>query len=244
MQQQYPQKTGIDQLLKEAFSYWSRTLVYQVLFSVIYISVLFLVFFYASSRFGILEQYLALGDKLKEGFEVYQSAIKEMTETTGFMTFYWIMIGAFVFLFPLNMGFYKIYRKMDSGEKPSMEDLFAGYLGTNFFIYTSFYLFWLLIYLYTLPTVILGLVWVLITLFAAPLMFFMDKKIFESISLTWKALKLYPLEILICCFVAFMFKYIGIVTIIGALFTLPFWNSIIYVLYKRMFSEVELNEAK
>lgn len=244
MQQNYPQKTGIDFILKDAFSYWSKTLLYQVLYSLLYISVLILVFYYASAKYGILEQYLALGDKLKDGFDVYQAAIAEMTKSPGFMTFYWIMIGALVFLYPLNLGFYKMFRKIDTGEKPLMEDLFAGYLGTNFFIYTSFYLFWFLIYLYAMPTVILGVVWVFITLFAAPLMFFMDKKIFESISLTWKALKLYPLEILVCSIVAIMFKYVGVLTIIGAIFTLPFWNPMIYALYKKVFNEVELNPEK
>ena len=130
-----------------------------------------------------------------------------------------------------------MYRKLDTQERPKVSDLFLGYAGKNFFIFASFYLFWLLIYIYTVPTIILAVVWVLITLFSAPLMFFLDKKMLETVSLNYKALKRFPMEILLCCVVAVLFKYGGIFTIVGALFTYPFWNAIIYSLYSSLFNE-------
>jgi hypothetical protein len=87
-------------------------------------------------------------------------------------------------------------------------------------------------------TIILPFVWVMITLFVAPLMFFQNKTIFEGIALNWKALKLYFIEILVCVIVAFLFKYIGFTLfLVGGLLTLPFWNAMIHSLYKTIFDE-------
>lgn len=127
---------------------------------------------------------------------------------------------------------------MDIGEKPELSDLFAGYNGLNFFRYISYYIFWYFIYRFTFPTIILAVVWVCITMFVAPMMFFMNKTIFESLSLSFKALKVYFLEIIVCAMVAVIFKYIGFALfLVGGLFTFPFWNAIIYSLYKTIFSE-------
>ncbi|MHA6696739.1 hypothetical protein [Chryseobacterium sp. A301] len=238
MPQLYPQKPGIESILKQAFSYWSRTLLYQVLFSLITFSVYIVVGYYFAVKYGIMDHYLSLSARLSESMESYQQGVQEMTLLPNFMTFYWIMIATAVFLYPLNLGFFKMYRKMDLGEKPALQDLFAGYQGINFFIFTSYFLFWILIYLYTIPTVILGFAWVLLTLFTAPLMFFMSRKLFETIPLNFKGLKRYPLEIFVCCIVALLFKYIGLFTIVGAVFTYPFWNAMIYALYRRVFNEV------
>ncbi len=239
MPQLYPQKPGIESILKQAFSYWSRTLLYQVLFSLITFSIYFVVGYYFAAKYGILSHYLSLSARLSESIESYQKGVQEMILLPDFMTFYWIMIATAVFLYPLNLGFFKIYRKLDQGEKPIIQDFFAGYQGINFFIFTSYFLFWILIYLYTVPTIILGFVWVLLTLFTAPLMFFKSRKLFQTIPLNFKALKKYPIEILVGCFVALLFKYFGVITLVGAIFTFPFWNAMIYALYRRIFNEVQ-----
>lgn len=237
MQSNYPHKSSIGEILKRAYFYWLSTILYQVLFSILSLSILVTSFIVFGEKYGILNHYMGLSEKLKEGFDAYEMGIKEMILSPGFMTFYWIMIATFVFIFPLNLGLYKMYRGIDLGIKPRLQDLFAGYEGVNFFIYTGFYLFWLLIYLYTVPTGIFAIVWVLLTLFTAPLMFFMDKRIFQTIPLNFKALKHYPLEIISACIVAFLFKYLGIFTVIGAIFTYPFWTAMIYSLYQRIFTE-------
>ena len=38
-------------------------------------------------------------------------------------------------IFPLNIGFFKIYRKLDLGETPEMNDLFVGFRGHYFFLF-------------------------------------------------------------------------------------------------------------
>lgn len=239
MQNNYPQKAGIDYILKEAFSYWNRTLVFQILFSLVYFSVLFLVLFYFATKFGIFQQYLELSEKLKQGMDAYRQGVAEIAQNPNFMKFQWIVLGTLSFLFPLNLGLFKIFRKLDLAEKPEMEDLFAGYSGYNFFIYFGYFMFWFTIYTYLAPTIFLGILWILITLFTAPLMFFMDKRIIETFGLNYNALKLFPLEIIIGSFIAIAFKYFGIFTLFGAIFTFPFWNAMIYALYRKIFSEVD-----
>ena len=237
--QNYPQKKGIDFILKLAFSYWSRTLLYQVVFSVLFISVMVLVATYFMNEYGVLEQYAAVYQKFIQNQDVaeYQQNLTALGAKPEFQQLFWILFGTNVFLYPLNLGLFKMFRKLDLNEKPEITDLFAGYTGINFFIYISFYLFWFIIYMYSAPTIILGIIWIFITLFSAPLMFFMDKRIFETISLSVKGLRLYFIEIVVCILVAVLFKYIGIFTLVGALFTFPFVNAMIYALYQVVFAE-------
>lgn len=95
-----------------------------------------------------------------------------------------------------------------------------------------------MVYRLTIPTLFLAVLWVMITVFVAPLMFFSNKRIFEAISLNIQALRKYFLEILVCVIVAVFFRYIGFTLFfVGGLFTFPFWNAMIYSLYKTIFSE-------
>lgn len=241
MQSPYPQKAGIPFLINQAFSYWFKTLLFQILFSLIYFSIFLTVGYYFAAQYGILDSYLSLSEKLTQSLEVYQAGVREMMELPGFMTFYWIMIACAVFLFPLNFGLYYAYRKIDLGQKIVISDLFVGYQGIRFFAYISFYLFWLLIYQYAVATIFLGVVWVLITLFSAPLMFFVQKRFMETIPINFKALQRFPIEIIVCSFFALLFKYSGVITIIGAIVTYPFWTAMIYVLYRKIFNEIKEN---
>lgn len=242
MQENYPQKPGIDFILKQAFFYWNKTLLYQALFSVVYASVFLTVFFYFSGKYGIIEQFYAAALEYMKagpaGIEEYKMQIAKIAESEGFQNFFLGLIGVKIFLYPLNIGFFQLYRKIDLKEQIGLADLFAGYNGLNFFRYVSYFMFWYFLYLFIAQTMILPVIWVLCTLFVAPLMFFLNKTIFEGISLNFKALKMYFLEILVCTIVAFLFKYIGFgIFLIGGLFTFPFWNAMIYSLYKTIFNE-------
>ncbi|MBB4807296.1 hypothetical protein HNP38_002600 [Chryseobacterium defluvii] len=238
MQNNYPQKQGIDLILKRAFFYWNKSLFFQLAFSIIYFGILLTVFFFFASKYGILEQYRELSGYLKDGVEVYTREAAKMAATEEYQKFSLAMVGCTIFLYPLNLGLYQIFRKIDLSEKPELGDLFVGYNGFNFFKYIGYYIFWFFIFMYAFQTIILAVVWVFITLFVAPLMFFMDKRIFEAISLNFKALKIYFIEILVCVIVAVFFKYIGFALFfIGGLFTFPFWNAMIYSLYKTVYSE-------
>ena len=239
MQQSYPQKKGIGELLKEAFGYWSGTLVFQMIFSLVYFSVFFLVFYYSNFQLGLLEKYQDLYTNYSHDFTLYQKEAQKIAATEEYIAFFWIMMGTAIFLYPLNLGLFKIFRKVDLGEKPTFSDLFAGYSGVNFFLYIGYAMLWYPVFMFTLQTIFLSVLWILITLFTAPLMFFMNKRIFETFSLNIKAVKLYLLEIIICLLVAAAFKYIGVFTCFAALFTFPFTNAVIYSLYKTIFKEGE-----
>lgn len=237
MNRNYPQKQGIDKILKTAFWYWSKTMIYQLLFSLVVFSFMILTYYFVAERYGILEKIVGIIEKNTGDFAGLNKDMAALQATPEYYNLSLALIFASVFMFPLNLGFFQIYRKIDLGEKYGIEDLFAGYNGINFFKFASYYLFWFFVYLFGIKTIILAVVWIFITLFVAPLMFFMDKRIFEGIDLTIKALRLYFLEITVCVLVAFAFKYIGFFTIIGALFTWPFWNAVIYALYQKIFSE-------
>ena len=238
MDSKYPQKPGLDFILKQAFFYWNKTLVFQLMFSIMYFGIFLTVLFMCDMKYGIMGEFSEVGKYMQDGVKVYAEQLNKLVATDNYQNFsLWIM-GTTIFLYPLNLGFFQIYRKMDIGEKPELSDLFAGYNGLNFFRYISYYIFWYFIYRFTFPTIIFAVVWVCITMFVAPMMFFMNKTIFESLSLSFKALKVYFLEIIVCAMVAVIFKYIGFALfLVGGLFTFPFWNAIIYSLYKTIFSE-------
>ncbi len=238
MQNKYPQKPGIDFILKQAFFYWNKTLVFQLMFSIFYFGIFLTVVFAADLKYNIIQQYMETGKYIKDGMEAYALQYTKMASTPDFQKFSLMIVGTMIFLYPLNIGFYQIFRKIDLKEKLELGDLLVGYNGLNFFKYIGYYIFWFFVYINTAQTIILGILWVLATLFVAPLMFFANKRIFEAISLTFKALRMYFLEILVCAIVALLFKYLGFMLFfIGGLFTFPFWNAMIYSLYKTVFSE-------
>lgn len=194
--------------------------------------------FFFASRYGIWEQQQELAEALQAGTQAYVEKVTEISATENYQMFSYGILGTIIFLYPLNLGFFQIFRKIDTNEKIELSDLFAGYNGLNFFKYIGYFIFWFFIYLMLVQTIILAVVWVFVTLFVAPLMFFMDKRIFEAISLNFKALKMYFIEMFVCVMVAVIFKYVGFTLfLIGGLFTFPFWNAMIYSLYKTIFSE-------
>lgn len=238
MQNKYPQKPGIDFILKQAFFYWNKTLIYQLMFSIIYFAIFFTSFAFFASKYGIWEMNQEFMEAFKIGTNEYLAKVSELTQTDNYQNFTFGIFATIIFLFPLNLGFFQIFKKMDLKEKIVLGDLFAGYNGLNFFKYIGYYIFWFFTYLLVTQTIILAVVWVFITIFVAPIMFFTDKRIFEAISLNFKALKMYFIEIFVCVIVATFFKYLGFgLFLVGGLFTFPFWNAMIYSLYKTVFAE-------
>lgn len=235
MMGEHPQKASLEMIIKSAFRYWSKTLIFQLMFSLVFISILMLVTLYFSEKLGLMTKYQELFTKYAQDWPTYQKEAQKLAMTPEYQTFFWILNGTLVFLYPLNLGLFKIFRKVDLGEKPELADLFAGYSGVNFIRYIGYAIFWTSVYILSIQTIFLAVIWVFLTLFTAPLMFFEDKRIFETIPLNIKALKLYFVEILIAFFIAFFFKYLGILTLVGALFTLPFMNAMVYALYSLIF---------
>ena len=189
MEKNYPQKAGLQQLLKSAFIYWNRTLFYQLSYSLIYFSLFFLGYFYLFRYMGLWDEVRQYSDLAQTDFPAFNKKMEEialMPQTQRFVLGIFVLFGL---LNPLNVGLYSIYRKMDLKESISLNDLFAGYIGFNFFKFFGFYLFWIIIFSYANSLVVLGFVWIILTLFSVPLMFFMNVKTFEGIKLTCYALK-------------------------------------------------------
>lgn len=243
MQQQNRQKPGLDIILKQAFYYWKSTLIFQLVFSLIYFSIFFFVIYYTNLKYGIFDQYLAIYQENASNITQFQVELQKLSQSPEYESFYWYIIGTAVFLYPLNIGLFNIFRKKDLKEPIALGDLFAGYRGMNFFKFASFYLFWIMTSSLLGFTIILPFVWIFITIFSAPIMFFMNKSIFESISINFKAIKLFFIEILVGVFIAFFFRYSGLILFFfGILFTYPFANAMIYALYRNIFVESKDNQ--
>ncbi len=242
MQNNHPQKTGIAEILKTAFSYWSKTIFYQLVFSLLYFSLFFLGYFYLFHYFGFWEQISQYGDLARTDFPAFNKKMEEISKQPQFP---YLILGVFILsalLNPLNVGFYKMYRKIDLKEKVEINDLFAGYRGFDFFKFFGFYLFWMVVFSYANVIFILGIVWIFVTLFSVPLLFFKNVKTFEGIALSVKNIRKDFLTVFVCILFAVVFSFSGILLFgFGFLFTFPFWNAVIYSLYKRFYSDSELS---
>ena len=240
MQKSTTTQYGIDSILKNAFFYWNKTLLFQVLLSLLYFCIIFSVYMYASTYYGILDPMIAAIQNNVGDFQGLSKSLSEIKHSPNYQSFSLVLIGTQVFLFPLQVGLYKMYRKIDLGEKPSIVDLFAAYNGVNFFLFASFYILWSCIYSIGMLAILPGIIWVYVTIFAAPLMFFMGKSSFESIKLSFQAVKSNFMYVFVAVTVGLLFKFAGFLFFfIGGAFTFSFLTAIIYSLYKFLFKEIE-----
>ncbi len=245
MEKNYPQKAQLSEILKMAFTYWNKTLLYQIIYSLLYFSLFFLGYFFLFRYFGLWDALSPYSDLIKTDMPAFNEKMKEISvlpQTQGFV------LGIFILLAlinPLNVGFYKMYRKIDLKEPVTLNDLFAGYLGFDFFKFFGFYLFWMIIFSYANSLVLLGAVWIILTVFSVPLMFFMNINTFEGISLTFKALKKDFTTVIIAAIVGVIFSLSGLLLFgLGFLLTFPFWHAIVYVMYQHFFKENEPKVVK
>ncbi len=238
MENNYPKKIGIEQILRTAFSYWNKTLFYQVSFSLLYFSLFFLGYFYLFKNFGLWDEISQHSELMKTDFPDFSKKMEEVALLPQMQSF---ILGIFFLLAlinPLNVGFYNIYRKMDLDEPITINDLFAGYMGLTFFKFLGFYLFWLIVFSYANSLLLLGVVWIFVTLFSVPLMYFMNVNTIEGIKLTFQGLKRDFPTVLISVIVATLFSLSGLLLFgFGFLFTFPFWHAMIYSLYRHFYNE-------
>lgn len=241
MDQKPTEQLRIGDILSRAFHYWSRTFVYQVMFALLFLSLLISVFMYALDYYGLFDSYVKSIEAFSKGAEgaaEYAKIQQTIAANPNYSNFSWVLIITMVLLFPLHMGFYKMFRKIDDGEKVKSEDMFAGYLGVNFFIYSSYYLFWvLLLGIFSKIFIGLALLWIALTIFSAPLMFFRNVRVFESLGLNFNAWKVHFPAMLIATVVALALKFIGLITMVGIIFVFGFSNALIYSLYREIFKE-------
>lgn len=239
MEKQTRKKSEIEEILRDAVNYWSVTLKMQLLFSILYLSIVFVLGFYFLKYFGLQEELVRLVILSETNTELAKAGINKWVLLPSFANFIIVTVLIRAVMFPLNIGLFHIYRKIDSNESFDVSDLYEGFRGLNFLKFLGFAVFWGFINLYAHASFALIIVWILITVFSAPLMFFSNVSIFESIRLNFKALKSNFLTVSVCCTLAFLFSYAGLVFFfVGILFTLPFWNAVIYSMYKRYFNEI------
>ena len=233
------QKPGIQEILKTAFGYWNKTLLYQLVYSLLYFSLFFLGYFYLFKHFGLWDEFSKYSELVRTDIPAFNKKMEEIARLPQARNFSLAFFFLLALINPLNVGLYKIYRKLDLKEPISMNDLFAGYLGFDFFKFFGFYLFWIIIFTYANALLILGLVWIFVTLFSIPLMFFQSVNTFEGINLTVKGLRKNFGTIITGVFVAMLFSFSGLLLFgFGFLFTFPFWNAMIYTLYQSIYKEV------
>lgn len=232
--------TGVAPVLKKAFFYWKSTIIYQLLFSVLYFGLFFIGYFYLLQYFGLWDEFMKHRDLVSTDLPSFNKKMEEIARLPQARNFGLAFFFLTALINPLNVGLYKVYRKIDQKEEVFFNDLFAGYQGITFFRFVGFYLFWIIIFTYANAIFLLGIVWYLLTLFCVPLMFFMDVKIFEGISLTFKVLRKNLSVILITAVVALLFGFSGVLLCgVGILLTFPFIHSMIYTLYQQFYNEVE-----
>lgn len=231
---------GLSYLFKQSFFYWNKALLYNLLFSIIYLVLFFAGYFYLFQYFGLWDEFVKIRDLVQTDMSAFNKQMEEIArrpEAANFSLAFFLLIAL---LNPLNVGLYRIYRKIDLNEKIVFRDLFAGYQGLDFFKFVGFYLFWMIIFTYANAFLFLGVVWIFITLFCVPLMYFMNVTTFRGIGLTWQILKNNFSTVFICCAVALLFALSGVILCgIGFVLTFPFLNAMIYTLYRYFYKEVE-----
>ncbi len=229
----------ISPILKTAFSYWKKTLLFQLLYSMLYLSLFLFGYFYLFQYFGLLDEVSKFSDLSRTDFPAFNKKMEEvfkLPQTRNFALAFFLLLAL---INPLNVSFYKIYRKIDLNEPVKMNDIFAGYLGFDFFKFFGLYLFWIIIFAYANALFFLGVAWIFITLFSVPLLFFMNVKTFEGIALTVKVLRKNFTLCLVCILVAILFSVSGILLCgFGFLFTFPFWHAMVYSLYQHFYKEI------
>lgn len=230
-------KISLEEILNKSFFYWKSTLGFQFIITVLYFGIILLTLIQLSQYyFG--DTVYEYSQKFLENPKLYMEKINAMMLTENGGYFQMIMALVKAAMFPLNIGLFKIYGLIDEKKTPQLSDVLDGYSGSNFFKFWGYSIFFNVVLqvgvaLFFVP----GLIWILVTLFVSPLLYFTPMRMIEAIQLSAKVVFANLAIILPCVLVAVLFKYSGLVVFfIGYLFTFPFWNAIIYTLFKKFFN--------
>lgn len=236
LKMQFRTLTHFSDIPQKAFKYWAGSLVFQLLFSMIYFTIYLSLTFFVFNYFGIMGQINELSTYVNGDTEVLKEKYIEILSSDNFKmaSLCTIIISAIVW--PLNLGLLRIYQKMDQRESVSTSDLFIAYEGSNFFKFLSYSLFWSAFYFLAKSFIILAPIWVLITLFVGPLMLFKNLDFKTAFQLGLQAISKNIPAALLVLIVGVMGSYCGIFLFgFGLFLTFPFWNALIYTFYKEVF---------
>lgn len=230
-------KPEIGKILTEAYEYWMRTLPFHFLFCVIYFSVTMFAGSFAFRYYGLFEEIQKFQGLIYTDYKAFLDKYAAVIQTENGVLFLQVMIIIKAVIFPLNIGFLKIYRKMDLGEKPETGDLFAGFQGHYFFLFVIYSLAWSMINNFLS---VFTLIWIPMMLFIPALMFFKGFNYFQSFQISIRTFQQNFILIFIAMIVSILFSYCGfIMFFFGVFITFPFWNAMIYVLYKHLIGDFE-----
>ena len=77
--------------------------------------------------------------------QAYVKKLNELVGSKDVILFSLLNVFCSGLVFPLHIGFFKIFKKIDSKEGPVLGDLFEGYQGANFIKYAVYYILWMMI---------------------------------------------------------------------------------------------------
>jgi len=234
------QKPEIGKILTEAYQYWMRTLPFQMLFSLIYFSVIMFAGAYAFRYYGLFEEVNRFSQLMYSDFPAFTEKYEELMKTENAMYFTMVILVIKSVIFPLNIGFLKIYRKLDIGEPVSTSDLFAGFQGHYFFLFLIYSLFWNILNSYILIFPPLSVFWMGMMMFVPALVFYKNYNFFQAFKTSVQVFQKNIILILVTCLASILISYCGIIAFFFGIFlTFPFWNAVIYVLYKNLIADFE-----
>ena len=230
-------KITLDEVINQSFKYWKATLSFQFVVTFLYFGIIFI------SGFQLVQYYF--GDKLYIFTpELLQDPIKfnlkirELLATENGSYFQIVLSLLKASLFPLFIGLFRVYTLIDEGKKPNLSEVLDGYKGSNFFKLWGYAIFWNVIFSLGMSFFFIpGVLWVFLTVFVGPLLYFTPMRMLEAINISAKVAWANWKIVLPCAIIAFLFSYSGfILFFVAFLFTYPFWNAIIYTLFKKFFS--------
>ena len=105
MEKNYPQKSGINAILLDAFNYWNRTLSFQIMYSLLYLSLFFLGYFYLFRYFGLWDEFAQYKDLATTDFPAFNKKMEEIAKLPQARNFALGIFGLFALINPLNVGF-------------------------------------------------------------------------------------------------------------------------------------------
>lgn len=235
-------KINISQVVEDAFRYWKSTLKYSVIFTIIYYISYALFLNLAITYSGMEPYFLDLQRVMLKNPDALNNKILALTQTQEFITFSMLNILAQSVLYPLNIGWFSIFSKIDAQEDFGINDLFSGYIGQRFFIYMGYYFLWAMIFTYFQSFILPAIIWVVLTLLVAPILFSQKEQLGTALITSFKLSFKYLALVLVGTAIGFLMRYGGIALfLVGYLFTFPFWNAIIYSIYKTIFAKEKNN---
>lgn len=229
------QKPEIGNIISEAYQYWMRTLPFQLLFTILYFSIFMFSAMYAYRYYGLFDEIMKIQDLFYSDFKTFTEKYSELMQTENARSFAMVVMVIKSVLFPMNIGFLKIYRKLDLGEQPRMSDLFAGFQGHYFFVFLAYALFWNVINNYLL---FFTIVCIPMLLMIPSLVFFKNYNLFQAFRISVQVFRKHILLLFLSTILSILISYSGLIMFFFGIFvTFPFWNAVIYVLYKRLIGD-------